>query len=78
MIEGNSLFAVSTNFSAKGNAENDFRVPSDIGLEDNSGRGRPSDFNEKALLTVIEQDESMQLKWWPKTLRWANPRSFVV
>ncbi|KAK6736822.1 hypothetical protein RB195_019488 [Necator americanus] len=31
----------------------------DISLEDKEGRGRPSDFDDQALLTAVEEDESL-------------------
>ncbi|GFY42378.1 histone-lysine N-methyltransferase SETMAR [Trichonephila inaurata madagascariensis] len=32
---------------------------SDTSLEDKPGRGRPSDFDDQALLTAVEEDESL-------------------
>uniref|UniRef100_A0A914E233 Mos1 transposase HTH domain-containing protein n=1 Tax=Acrobeloides nanus TaxID=290746 RepID=A0A914E233_9BILA len=47
---------------------------SDISLEDEEGRGRPSDFDDQALLDAVEEDESRTMVDWSTLNISANNR----
>ena len=47
-------------------------------LEDNPGRGRPSDFDNQALIVAVEEDESLRTRMLAETSTSTTQRSCIV